>query len=130
MARRYPDDDPLRHVRSHSEALTVGLSVQRHHQHEVPAGTEDTAQGHDNQCYECDHTECRLDPRPLAPLVGVRFALLPHVICCGFAEVEPPHCDLGDLLWGQRDPERRQILNERTVAVKFSTKVFGLTVLA
>lgn len=37
MARRYPDDDPLRHVSSHSVALTVGLSVQRHHQHEIPA---------------------------------------------------------------------------------------------
>lgn len=40
MARRYPDDDPLRHLRSHSVALTVGLSVQRHHQHEIPAGTK------------------------------------------------------------------------------------------
>lgn len=38
MARRYPDDDPLRHLGSHSVALTVGLGVQRHHQHEVPAG--------------------------------------------------------------------------------------------
>ena len=36
MARRYPDDDPLRHLSSHSVALTVGLSVQRHHQHEIP----------------------------------------------------------------------------------------------
>lgn len=40
MARRYPDDDPLRHLSSHSVALTVGLSVQRHHQHEIPAGTK------------------------------------------------------------------------------------------
>lgn len=37
MARRYPDDDPLRHLSSHSVALTVGLGVQRHHQHEIPA---------------------------------------------------------------------------------------------
>lgn len=37
MARRYPDDDPLRHVSSHSVALTVGLCMQRHHQHEIPA---------------------------------------------------------------------------------------------
>lgn len=37
MARRYPDDDPLRRLSSHSVALTVGLSVQRHHQHEIPA---------------------------------------------------------------------------------------------
>lgn len=36
MARRYPDDDPLRHMGSHSVTLTVGLSLQRHHQHEVP----------------------------------------------------------------------------------------------
>lgn len=43
MARRYPDDDPLRHLSSHSVALTVGLSVQRHHQHEIPAGETDTA---------------------------------------------------------------------------------------
>lgn len=40
MARRYPDDDPLRRLCSHSVALTVGLSVQRHHQHEIPARTE------------------------------------------------------------------------------------------
>lgn len=40
MARRYPDDDPLRHLSSHSVALTVGLSVQRHHQHEIPARTK------------------------------------------------------------------------------------------
>ena len=39
MARRYPDDDPLRHVSSHSVALTVGLSMQRHHQHEIPVRT-------------------------------------------------------------------------------------------
>ena len=37
MARRYPDDDPLRRLSSHSVGLTVGLSVQRHHQHEIPA---------------------------------------------------------------------------------------------
>lgn len=40
MARRYPDDDPLRRLSSHSVALTVGLSVQRHHQHEIPARTQ------------------------------------------------------------------------------------------
>lgn len=40
MARRYPDDDPLRYMSSHSVALTVGLSLQRHHQHEIPATTE------------------------------------------------------------------------------------------
>lgn len=40
MARRYPDDDPLRHLGSHSVALTVGLSMQRHHQHEIPATTQ------------------------------------------------------------------------------------------
>lgn len=38
MARRYPDDDPLRCLGSHSVALTVGLSMQRHHQHKIPAG--------------------------------------------------------------------------------------------
>lgn len=37
MAWRYPDDDPLRRMRSHNVALTVGLSMQRHHQHEIPA---------------------------------------------------------------------------------------------
>lgn len=36
MARRYPDDDPLGHVSRHSVALIVGLSLQRHHEHEVP----------------------------------------------------------------------------------------------
>lgn len=36
MARRYPDDDPLRRVSSHSVALTVGLSVQSYYQHEIP----------------------------------------------------------------------------------------------
>lgn len=40
MARRYPDDDPLRRLGSHSVALTVGLSVQGHHQHEIPARTK------------------------------------------------------------------------------------------
>lgn len=40
MARRYPDDDPLRHLGSHNVALTVGLSMQRHHQHEIPATTQ------------------------------------------------------------------------------------------
>lgn len=40
MAWRYPDDDPLRRMRSHNVALTVGLSMQRHHQHEIPASTE------------------------------------------------------------------------------------------
>lgn len=40
MARRYPDDDPLRRLSSHSVALTVGLSMQRHHQHEIPARTK------------------------------------------------------------------------------------------
>lgn len=45
MARRYPDDDPLRHLSSHSVALTVGLSVQRHHQHEIPAGDRQSRRG-------------------------------------------------------------------------------------
>lgn len=40
MARRYPDDDPLRHVSSHSVALTVGLSVQSYYEHEIPAKTK------------------------------------------------------------------------------------------
>lgn len=40
MAWRYPDDDPLRHMSSHSVTLTVGLSLQRHHQHEIPVWTE------------------------------------------------------------------------------------------
>ena len=39
MARRYPDDDPLRYMSSHSVALTVGLCMQRHHQHEISAKT-------------------------------------------------------------------------------------------
>lgn len=43
MARRYPDDDPLRHVSSHSVALTVGLSMQSYHQHEIPARTKASA---------------------------------------------------------------------------------------
>lgn len=44
MARRYPDDDPLRHVSSHSVALTVGLSVQSYYQHEIPAKTKASAE--------------------------------------------------------------------------------------
>ena len=42
MARRYPDDNPLRHLSSHSVGLIVRLSVQRHHQHEIPARTQTT----------------------------------------------------------------------------------------
>jgi len=45
MARRYPDDDPLRRLSSHSVALTVGLSLQRHHQHEIPARTKTSGVG-------------------------------------------------------------------------------------
>lgn len=37
MARRYPDDDPLRYMGSHSVGLTMGLRVQCYHQHEIPA---------------------------------------------------------------------------------------------
>lgn len=44
MARRYPDDDPLGHVSSHSVALTVGLSMQSYHQHEIPAKTKVSAE--------------------------------------------------------------------------------------
>lgn len=40
MARRYPDDDPLRHMSSHSVALIVGLCMERHHQHEIPGKAE------------------------------------------------------------------------------------------
>lgn len=40
MARRYPDDDPLGCLGSHSVALTVGLSMQSHHQHKIPAMTK------------------------------------------------------------------------------------------
>lgn len=104
MARRYPDDDPLRHLSSHSVALTVGLSMQRYHQHEIP---------------EDKDTRGRCDYRSLTgskwntglyvvasrlPLVRVWFALLPHVICRGLTEVESPHCDLCDLLWREGDP--------------------------
>lgn len=42
--------------------------------------------------------------RSSSPLVGVGFAFLPHVVGCGLAEVQPPHGDLGDLLWRQVDP--------------------------
>lgn len=40
----------------------------------------------------------------LSPLIRVGLALLPHVVRCGLAEMEPPHCDLCDLLWRQGDP--------------------------
>lgn len=97
MARRYPDDDPLRHLSSHSVALTVGLSVQRHHQHEIPARTK-TALVHETHGALTVFFTCLRVMECPSPLVGVRFALLPHVICCGFTEVEPADCDLCDLL--------------------------------
>lgn len=36
----YPDDDPLRHLSCHRMALTVGLNLESHHQHEVPKHTQ------------------------------------------------------------------------------------------
>lgn len=105
MARRYPDDDPLRHMSSHSVALTVGLCVQRHHQHEIPAETKQSGLDMETTCHRFEqnvdffsfYMSCP------SPLVWIWFALLPHVIRCGLAEVEPPHCDFRYLLWWQRD---------------------------
>lgn len=113
MARRYPDDDPLRHLGSHSVALTVGLSMQRHHQHEIPARRTQTAGVHvtNGALTASRWTTCLRVMACRSPLVRVRFALLPHVICRGLAKVEPPNCDLCDLLWGKGDPGSNKITN-------------------
>lgn len=102
MAWRYPDDDPLRRMRSHNVALTVGLGMQRHHQHEIPASTHANTPGAD-VTKGAAALICGVKWR-LSPLIGVGLALLPHVVCCGLAKMEPPHCDLCDLLWRQGDP--------------------------
>lgn len=89
-------------MRSHNVGLTVGLSMQRHHQHEVPASTDTRNPG--GQVTNGAVTLIGCVEMRASPLIRVGLALLPHVVCCGLAEMEPPHCDLCDLLWRQGDP--------------------------
>lgn len=98
-------------MRSHNVALTVGLSMQRHHQHEIPASTKDAGRAR----YRCSRGSNLSMKLGVSPLIGVGFALLPHVICCGLAKMEPPDCDLGDLLRRQGDPWRNRNHSEQLI---------------
>ena len=100
--RGYPDDDPLGHLSCHREALTVGLSLQCHHQHEVPDDTHThthmqahtyTHKTHSSCCCSTVYPPVNRTKRKgvsghhTVPLVRVGLALLPHVIGRGLTKV-------------------------------------------
>ncbi len=56
-------------------------------------------------------------------MVRVGFALFPHVVRSGFAEVQPPYRHLGYLLWGKVKPGER---DGRMAMWLLTTNVFRL----